>query len=574
MEEKQYLYDRLREYCEEEDHYPFHMPGHKRRMGSMTDPFRIDITEIDGFDDLHHPSDLLKDAQERAAALYGSEETYFLINGSTAGLLSAIGACAHARNLAVPAFGSRKIVMARNCHRSVYHAVYLNRLEPVYLYPEPYGAREQEEQQSLQRSAAWKTADGNAADGNAADENAAGGNAADRNDTAGEESVRHGAEMMLNGRIRPRDVEEALSRAENVCAVVITSPTYDGVISDVRRIASIAHRHGIPLIVDEAHGAHFGFHSAFPDSSVHLGADLVIHSLHKTLPSLTQTALLHVNGNYTDRELVRRMLNIYQTSSPSYVLMASIDECIRRMQHRGERDLEQLSDMLDRFYVLTQELEVLALVRTDDPSRIVIGSGTSRLSGLQICDILREQYHLELEMAGPAYALALAAAGDDEEGFVRLAQALLEIDRELALCARFPERRGADWLEKYKEYRILSGQMKRDERPPETGIRGMRGIRPEAGVPLYRAWDMPASPKQLGSCRGCVSGEFVYLYPPGLPMIVPGEVVEEDFIQTVQTLREKGFLFMGCRDENMDHLMVLEAAQEEQDPQVVFRVRP
>ena len=108
----------------------------------MTDPFRIDITEIDGFDDLHHPSDLLKDAQERAAALYGSEETYFLINGSTAGLLSAIGACAHARNLAVPAFGSRKIVMARNCHRSVYHAVYLNRLEPVYLYPEPYGARE------------------------------------------------------------------------------------------------------------------------------------------------------------------------------------------------------------------------------------------------------------------------------------------------------------------------------------------------------------------------------------------------------------------------------------------------
>lgn len=550
MEEKQYLYDRLREYCEEEDHYPFHMPGHKRRMGSMTDPFRIDITEIDGFDDLHHPSDLLKDAQERAAALYGSEETYFLINGSTAGLLSAIGACAHARNLAVPAFGSRKIVMARNCHRSVYHAVYLNRLEPVYLYPEPYGAREKKEPYEARE---------------------------EPNGTGEKKEIydgRNGAEMMLNGRIRPQDVEEALSRTENVCAVVITSPTYDGVISDVRRIASIAHRHGIPLIVDEAHGAHFGFHSAFPDSSVHLGADLVIHSLHKTLPSLTQTALLHVNGNYTDRELVRRMLNIYQTSSPSYVLMASIDECIRRMQHRGERDLAQLSDMLDRFYVLTQNLEVLALVRTDDPSRIVIGSGTSRLSGLQICDILREQYHLETEMAGPAYALALAAAGDDEEGFVRLAQALLEIDRELALCARFPERRGAGWLEKYKEYRILSGQMKRDERPPETGIRGMRGIRPEAGVPLYRAWDMPASPKQLGSCRGCVSGEFVYLYPPGLPMIVPGEVVEEDFIQTVQTLREKGFLFMGCRDENMDHLMVLEAAQEEQDPQVVFRVRP
>ena len=255
------LYDRLLQY-QSSEMYPFHMPGHKRRKDDFANPFFIDITEIEGFDNLHHAEGILKDAQDRAAALYHSEETYFLVNGSTCGILAAVSACT--------ARGG-KILMARNCHKAAYHAAYLRGLDIEYLYPE-------------------------------------------KEDIFG-----------INGGIHEDIVEKALEEFQDIQAVMITSPTYDGVVSNVEKIAQIVHRKGIPLIVDEAHGAHFGFHEYFPKSSVEMGADLVIHSLHKTLPSLTQTALLHVNGNRVDRECLRKFLDIYQTSSPSYVFMAGMD---------------------------------------------------------------------------------------------------------------------------------------------------------------------------------------------------------------------------------------------------------
>ncbi|MRN27212.1 aminotransferase class I/II-fold pyridoxal phosphate-dependent enzyme, partial [Romboutsia ilealis] len=170
---------------------------------------------------------ILKEAEERAAALYHSLETHYLINGSTTGILSAVMGCT--------AKGDR-ILMARNCHKSVYHAVLMHELRPVYIYPEFY------------------------------------------------------ADVELNGPVKPKDIENALDKYEDIKAVVITSPTYDGVISDIKSIAAVVHRKGIPLIVDEAHGAHLGFHPYFAKNSVSLGADVVIHSLHKTLPALTQTA--------------------------------------------------------------------------------------------------------------------------------------------------------------------------------------------------------------------------------------------------------------------------------------------
>ena len=244
------------------DHYGFHMPGHKRQLDLMEgiSPYQIDITEIDGFDDLHHAEGILKEAQEQAAKVYHAEETHFLVNGSTAGILSAI-------------LGSTRrgdqILVARNCHKSVYHAIEMQELKPVYLYPgfDP--------------------------------------------------------EAQLNTEISAEDVRAALERHPGVRAVVIVSPTYDGIVSDVESIAEAVHVHDIPLIVDEAHGAHFGFHPYFPENANQKGADLVIHSLHKTLPALTQTALLHMNGERADRRRVRKYLHMLQTSSPSYVLMAS-----------------------------------------------------------------------------------------------------------------------------------------------------------------------------------------------------------------------------------------------------------
>ena len=273
----EYLYDKLKK-LENSDVYGFHMPGHKRN-GALTGadlPYGLDITEIDGFDDLHHADGILKEAQERAAYIWHADESHYLINGSTVGLISAILGCTHRGDT---------ILMARNCHKSVYNAVFLNELRPVYLYPQLLSSGEKEEGD-------------------------------------------------LNGPVTALQVDHALNDNPDIRAVVITSPTYDGVVSDVRSIAECVHRKGIPLILDEAHGAHFGFHPYFPDNGNDLGADIVIHSLHKTLPSLTQTALLHMNGSVADRERVHMYLDILQSSSPSYVLMASMDECVRLMEKK------------------------------------------------------------------------------------------------------------------------------------------------------------------------------------------------------------------------------------------------
>lgn len=265
------LYKNLIEYSNS-DYYPFHMPGHKRNIEDGVSPFSYDITEIDGFDNLHNPQGILKIAMEEAADFYGTDKTYYLVNGSTCGLLSAI--------CGVTSRGD-KILVARNCHKAVYNAIYLNELTPVYINPEyieMYG---------------------------------------------------------INGGISPEAVQYGLAENPDIKAVIITSPTYEGVVSDVQRIAEIVHKKGIPLIVDEAHGAHFGLHKCFPQSAVKLGADIVIQSVHKTLPSLTQTALLHIRSDIVNVSEVERFLHIYQSSSPSYVLMSSIDECINKLKSDG-----------------------------------------------------------------------------------------------------------------------------------------------------------------------------------------------------------------------------------------------
>ena len=268
---------------EQSDIYPFHMPGHKRAFLPFANPYAIDITEIEGFDNLHHATGILQEAQQKAADLYGAKKTYYLVNGSTCGLLAAISA-------AVPR--GEKILMARNCHKAVYHAMYLRQLVPVYLYPE---------------------------------------------DTA----------YGIQGQVTPQMVQKQLKQTPDIRAVVITSPTYDGVVSDIQSIADIVHAYGIPLIVDEAHGAHFRFSDYFPVSAADLGADVVIQSFHKTLPAMTQTAVLHLCSERVSEKLIRRFLGIYETSSPSYILMSSLDACVAKLEKDSGRLFDEFTENLE-----------------------------------------------------------------------------------------------------------------------------------------------------------------------------------------------------------------------------------
>ena len=264
------LYKELENYGNS-DFYPFHMPGHKRNKACVEGDFPIerDITEIDGFDDLHHSEGILLEAQNALSRLYGTKRSFFSVNGSTAGLLAAISASVKK--------GGR-ILTARNCHKAVYHAIYLRDLVPTYIYPQS------------------------------------------------------DSDLGINGAISVSRVERYLEENPKIEAVLITSPTYDGVVSDVRQIAEAAHKHGIPLIVDEAHGAHFRFSDYFPVSATDLGADVVIQSFHKTLPAMTQTAVLHLCSERVSEKLIRRFLGIYETSSPSYILMSSLDACVAKLE--------------------------------------------------------------------------------------------------------------------------------------------------------------------------------------------------------------------------------------------------
>ena len=456
------LYSRLKAYSDT-DYYGFHMPGHKRnqiRFGEGL-PYGIDITEIEGFDDLHHADGIIKEAQQEAARLYGAEETKFLVNGSTAGILSAVLGCTKKGD---------QILVARNCHKSVYHAIFLNELEPVYLWP---GFSRQ---------------------------------------------------FQLNTEISVSAVKAALTKHSRIKAVVIVSPTYDGVVSDIKSIAEAVHERGIPLIVDEAHGAHFGFHPYFPENALKKGADVVIHSLHKTLPSLTQTALLHMRGEYIDKRRISSYLDMLQSSSPSYILMASIHECIRMLREEKEQLFEPCVRNLDTLRKNLQNLKHLKLVQTEhyDRSKLVISVRHTDMSGRELYRELLEKYHLQMEMAAGSYVLAMTSPGDTKEGFARLEQALFELDA----AAKLRENVQEDDIAKLPENPVICTSAKA----------ALCGAKETTYLPVEKS-------------EGMISLEYAYLYPPGCPMIVPGERISRECIKRLAGYQKLGFKIEGLEKE-------------------------
>ena len=460
------------------DYYGFHMPGHKRKLdmlGGVT-PCQIDITEIDGFDDLHHAEGILREAQERAAETYHADETHFLVNGSTVGILSAI--------LGVTRRGD-EILVARNCHKAVYHAIYLRELSATYIYPH------------------------------------------------------EDPKLGINGGISPGRVEMYLAENPEIQAVLITSPTYDGIVSDVARIAEIAHRYGVPLIVDEAHGAHFRFSDYFPVSAAQLGADVVINSVHKTLPCLTQTGVIHLCSDRVSREKLKRFLGIYQSSSPSYILMSSIDACMDKLEREGDEMFRVFTENLEKARRRLSECKYIRLVTPQacecqrvfdfDRSKILLSTVNSSLNGRELHQILRSEFHLEMEMEAENYVLALAAVGDTAEGFERLCDAIEEIDRRESL--------------KYREEAV--------ERAPLKNGKMKQVMR------ISQAMDAESERCPLDECIGRTSGEFAYLYPPGIPLIVPGEQISGHFVKNVRRYLEQGFEVQGLSDQTSETVCVV-----------------
>ena len=435
------------------DVYPFHMPGHKRQLSGFF-PYELDITEIEGFDNLHHAKGLLFEAQQYAAQMYQSRKAYYLVNGSTCGILAAISAATTK--------GGR-VLVARNCHKAVYNAIYLRGLKAEYVYPV---------------------------------------------------ATHYG----IQGQIQAADVERKLVEKPDIQAIVITSPTYDGLVSDVRAIADLAHAHGIPLIVDEAHGAHFGLDEAFPDNATVLGADAVIMSVHKTLPAPTQTAILHLCSDRINVTKMEKFLGIYETSSPSYVLMAGIEESLRLAD---EAKGVQMKEYVRRLQIFREKMRRLTILRVPDRADftgeeayayeigklLLVTNGA--ISGKALQELLLKKYGLQMEMSSGNYVLAMTSFMDTEEGLERLADALLEIDATLTVTDQ------------------------REMFSPEKIYR-----QPKKAMEIDEVQDGESTSVAFSEAEGRICADYIYLYPPGIPVIVPGEVLDQQTLTVIETCQK------------------------------------
>lgn len=476
MDENASLFKQLQAYAAS-DAAAMHMPGHKRNTAGIAFleelGAKYDITEIEGFDDLHKPSGTLARSMERAAELWKSEHCFFLVNGSTCGILAAVRAAARLGD-------SKKLIMARNCHKSVYNAAELCGLEPIYLTPPCVD------------------------------------------------------EFGFCGSISSHLVE--LSVQDNPGApVILTSPTYEGVISNIAEVAIICHMYGSPLIVDEAHGAHLDLSPYFTGGAVHGGADIVVQSLHKTLTGLTQSALLHLNSDLVSAEDIALELSIFETSSPSYLLMASIDGTRELIERRGGelfRAWKQGLDSFDESAAILQSLKIpghsilfdcqpsesnvgyaakklsCPAVYGYDRSKIVISCEGTDTTGVALMDELRHRFSIECEMASCGYVVAMTGLLERTESIGRLADALHTLDKEVRKTA---------------------------PRRPFTLPKA-----PPRRMSVAQAMAAKGKNVFLKDAKGRLSAEYIWAYPPGIPLVIPGEELTEELLRSFIVQREAG----------------------------------
>lgn len=456
------LFDKLKDYSKS-GVYPFHMPGHKRQRIDSLLPYEIDLTEIDGFDYLHDPQGCIREAEQKAAKLYHAKRAFFLVNGATGGILSAI------RAMTLP---DDTVIIARNCHKSVYNSVELCGLDPVYLLPKLIGGTD------------------------------------------------------ISGSVNSDDLERLFRENPKATLAVITSPTYEGVCSDIKELAEICHRHGARLLVDEAHGAHFPFDDSFPQPAIESGADVAIVSLHKTLPSPTQTALLLTNDSLLEPEL-QKQLAVFESSSPSYLLMSGIEACLDFVENHSFK--EYLS-LLNTFLSEMKQLKKLCIFPIEnnnvfdyDIGKLVITTYRCDLTGRQLADILRSKYAIETEMSSANYVIAMTSVCDTKEGFDRLAKALKEIDE----LAQYSDKELSDNLQIPEQYcdPFNARLLKKETVPFESAV-------------------------------GRVSLEYIFAYPPGVPLLVPGEVISENLIETVKKLLTQD-VELTSTDKNIPYMLTV-----------------
>ncbi|WP_066503962.1 aminotransferase class I/II-fold pyridoxal phosphate-dependent enzyme [Abyssisolibacter fermentans] len=447
----------------------FHMPGHKgKELYSLNNIFKIDVTEVEGTDNLHNPKDIIMKSQNNVSDVYNSRKTFYCINGTTGGIYAAI--------LSVVNQGD-KILVQRNCHISVYNALVFGRLKQEYIYPE-----------------------------------------IDRKNH-------------ITGCINHNELDKILSNDKSIKAVIITNPSYYGVCSDIINITKIVHEHGRILIVDEAHGAHLRFHMRLPMSAVDAKADIVIQSAHKTLPAFTQTSLVHVCTDRVNVERLKKMLALYQTTSPSYILMSSIEASVDYMDRFGNERLDMLIKKLKDIKVSLKKLDKVRVLDIDsfddnnindfDETKLLISLIDLGITGPQLENILRTDYGIQVEMADYIYILAMITVADEPSDLDKLKLAIEDI--------------------------VLNSKQIGNN---DNEIIYLDYNKPEIGQSMTKAFYSDLEYINLNEAVNRVSADFVVPYPPGIPLLCPGEIISEKLTQDLYNLYRNNIQVLGleCKE--------------------------
>ncbi|GAB4317925.1 MAG: arginine decarboxylase [Phototrophicales bacterium] len=462
----------------------FHMPGHKGRLPlhpMMEDllggnPQPADLVEINGIlDYLHSPKGALKQSQELAAAAYGADHTFFLINGSTVGNIGAV--------MSVSSTGQR-VIMARASHRSVYSGVVLSGAMPVYIEPEYH--------------------------------------------------PQVGSPLAVRAEV----VQQLLNENDHVVAVHITSPNYYGVISDTARIAQITHQQGAVLLVDEAHGSHLNFHEALPESATRLGADMIIQSTHKTQGALTQGSMLHCNDHgLVNLGRVAQVLALLQSSSPSSLLLASLDAARMQMATQGHALLDHVITlaqqareairMIDGLWCYGDELVGTVGVYAYDPTKLIIRTTDAGYTGYEAYDKLRYEHGIDAEFSDLRQVICSVTIGDTEESINKLIKALQAIAAEA-----------------------------RPAKKPQAEVAPPAGL-PQLVISPREAYFAKSRPVPIQDAVGEVIAENIIPYPPGIPLLVPGEVMEHQHLAYLEYIMKQGSGVVGPEDKSLRKVRVV-----------------
>lgn len=475
------LFDALIEYVDR-DTLPFHVPGHKKGVGVDTEfknfmgenPFKIDVTVFKQVDSYHHPTGPIKKAQELAADAYGSDACFFSVHGTSGAIQAMI--------LSVVGAGD-KIIVPRNVHKSITGGIILAGAIPVYMQPE------------LDKKLG-----------------------------------------IANG-VTPDTVKETLEANKDAKAVLIINPTYYGVATDIKKICDIVHEYDIPLIVDEAHGPHLNFNDKLPISAMEAGADMCAQSTHKIIGALTQGSLLQVNSKRVSVQRVKQVINLMHTTSPSYILMASLDTARRQIALHGKELLDRTIELsnyvrkevnkIPGFYCFGDEILGVPGAFAFDPTKITITCRDLGITGYELEMILANKYHIQMELSDLYNVLIVGSFGDTPEGMERLLKALNEISNDYY-----------------------------GKGTPKADFIDIPAIPEQIQIP-NEAFNSVRTPVRIKDSIGMISGEFLMAYPPGIPILCPGEKITREIIEYVQTLKDTGLYVQGTEDPEVEYINVV-----------------